>query len=106
VRRNSNNEPEGQMNVICVDWRRLANERIYLNSAYKTRMVGERVGEFIIFLKDSGFITTFSDVHLVGFSLGAQVAGYAGKYVRENRIAKVGRITGLDPAGKLMCKNY
>ena len=96
-RNEKQNEIENEMsnkNVICVDWRRQANERFYLNSAYNTRMVGERVGEFILFLKDSGFIDSFDSVHIVGFSLGAQVAGYAGKFVRMSRITKVGRITG------------
>ena len=44
--------------------------------------------------------TTFSssDFHIVGFSLGAQVAGKAGAVI--NGLGKsLARITGLDPAG-------
>ncbi len=87
-------EERSLTNVICVDWRRQASDRVYLNSAYNTRSVGERVGEFILFLKDNDFIQSFKNVHIIGFSLGAQVAGYAGKFVRASRITKVGRITG------------
>ena len=38
---------------------------------------------------------TLDDIHIVGFSLGAQVSGKAGETLN----GQVARITGLDPAG-------
>ncbi|ODN05759.1 Endothelial lipase [Orchesella cincta] len=88
-----------ETNVIVVDWKWLAGHHIYFNSAFNTRIVGERVGEFIVYLRKTKFIKTFKSVHLIGFSLGAHVAGYAAKHVKKVAKIRIDRITGLDPAG-------
>lgn len=82
------------MNVITVDWRRLASGPDYTRAASSTGPVGERVARFIEFLIAQG--TPSSAFHIVGFSLGAQVAGATGGSLRSARLP---RITGLDPAG-------
>lgn len=56
--------------------------------------VGKTVAKFIDFLhKESGIL--FEDIALIGFSMGAHVAGIAGKYVQTGRLSK---IYALDPA--------
>lgn len=40
-----------------------------------------------------------SSIHVIGHSLGAQIAGFAGKTFKKLTGKKFARITGLDPAG-------
>lgn len=51
------------------------------------------MAEFLEFLGSETQVS-FDDVHILGHSLGAHIAGYVGKYMSK----KLGRITGLDPA--------
>lgn len=39
------------------------------------------------------------NIHIVGHSLGAHMAGFCGKTFQELTGKKIGHITGLDPAG-------
>jgi len=110
------------VNIVSVDWGRLAGN-IGMNNAFprysksvkNVKVAGKRVGEMIIFLQRleleeiesstegvKDFLTPIldpQDVHIIGFSLGSMVAGKAGSYVYRKLNRKVGRITGLDPAG-------
>lgn len=79
------------MNVITVDWGNGAGFP-YSQAAANTRVVGAEVAQLIQLLKDQQDVSA-SNVHLIGHSLGAHVAGYAG-----TRIPRLVRITGLDPA--------
>lgn len=62
-----------------------------------TKPVGKLVSKLLNQLIQLGRLANLDQVHLVGFSLGAHVVGYAGKYLR----GRVARVTGLDPAGKI-----
>ncbi|CAM4741836.1 unnamed protein product [Rotaria magnacalcarata] len=80
------------VNVILVDWTK-ANGFPYEKATANVQVVGAEVALFInYFIKDHGSKAT--DFHIIGHSLGAQTAGYAGA-----RVPGLGRITGLDPAG-------
>lgn len=81
------------LNVICVDWETGADKIDYNQAAANTRVVGALVAQLIKALKETAG-SKAADMHLIGHSLGAHIAGYAGEMV-----PGMGRITGLDPAG-------
>uniref|UniRef100_A0A4W4G6N8 PLAT domain-containing protein n=1 Tax=Electrophorus electricus TaxID=8005 RepID=A0A4W4G6N8_ELEEL len=80
---------EKDANVIVVDWLNTAQNH-YALAAQSTQKVGQEVAHFIDWIE-----VCISKLHLIGYNLGAHVAGFAGSYANN----KVGRITGLDPAG-------
>lgn len=94
-------------NVILVDWSEGAKNQPsvdvlkgYLQAAGNTRLVGAQVAELIRFLisSESAPPDLAKKFYIVGFSLGAQAAGYAGSYLWNKAEMSLGRITGLDPA--------
>ena len=76
------------VNVIMVDWHVGGSRYIYSQSAANTRVVGREVGKLIEQLYSVTGAPN-SSMHIIGHSLGAQAAGYAG----EARPG-VGRISG------------
>ncbi|KAI5636393.1 lipase domain-containing protein [Phthorimaea operculella] len=84
-----------ECNVVCVDWEGGATMPNYLRAAANTRLVGKQLALLLLGLAEH-IDLRFEDVHLIGFSLGAHVAGFAGSELRN-----ISRITGLDPAGPL-----
>ncbi|XP_019670813.3 endothelial lipase isoform X2 [Felis catus] len=86
---------EKEANVVVVDWLPLAHQ-LYTDAVNNTRVVGHSVARMLDWLQEKDDFS-LGNVHLIGYSLGAHVAGYAGNFVK----GTVGRITGLDPAGPL-----
>ena len=87
-------------NVILVDWSQGA-QFPYGQAAGNTRVLGAQIAELIRFLisSSSGSPSRLLDrFYIIGFSLGAHVAGYAGSYLRAKKM-RLGRITGKDSAG-------
>ncbi|CAL1271044.1 unnamed protein product [Larinioides sclopetarius] len=79
-------------NVVTVDWRYGASQS-YPQAVANTRSLGLVVADFIDYLQRKYRIPP-SDIHIIGYNLGAHAAGYVG-----DQIPRIGRITGLDPAG-------
>ncbi|CAG0892716.1 unnamed protein product [Darwinula stevensoni] len=62
------------------------------------RIIGNRVNNACMFEKREAGIR-IEEVHVVGHSLGAHLASYIGSTLKDLGMGKLGRITGLDPAG-------
>lgn len=90
----------GSYNVMTVGWGPGAAPPDYPQAVSNTRMVARQLARLLQLLVHVKGLTLGS-VHLIGFSLGAQLAGYVSGEIGY----KVGRITGLDPAG-LMFQSY
>ncbi|XP_069837858.1 pancreatic lipase-related protein 2-like [Dendropsophus ebraccatus] len=80
------------VNCFSVDWQGGSKAR-YTQAVNNVRVVGAEIAYFITYLLDH-FKYPLSNIHLIGHSLGAHVAGEAGK-----RRPGIARISGLDPAG-------
>ncbi|KAK9875090.1 hypothetical protein WA026_005885 [Henosepilachna vigintioctopunctata] len=90
---------KGRYNVIGVDWSN-HSKRDYVSSSCSTRDIGKVITEFILTLI-GGDLRLLPNIHLIGHSLGAQVAAFAGKSMKSRTKRNIGRITGLDAAAPL-----
>ncbi|XP_015116438.1 uncharacterized protein LOC107040733 [Diachasma alloeum] len=82
---------KGSYNIIAVDWHRLAVAPCYPIAVHNVPHVGDCLAQLIERLRDNGA----TDIHAIGFSLGAHVPAFAANVLRPY---KMPRITGLDPA--------
>ena len=77
-----------ECNLICVDWETGALIPNYVRAAANTRLVGKQLSMLLDGLnKHLGL--PFNNIHVIGFSLGAHVAGFAGAELKN-----LSRITG------------
>ncbi|KAJ8959599.1 hypothetical protein NQ318_021784 [Aromia moschata] len=82
-------------NLILLDWSELSTFPWYVIAVRNVKYVGLRLKQFIEVFNESGEIP-IGNLHVIGFSLGAHIAGVAGKILGAD--LRIPRITGLDPA--------
>lgn len=81
----------GEYNLFYIDYSDLARGPCYIQAVHNIRHVGKCLGNLLNLIYETGA----KDVHLIGFSLGAQLANFAAIAIRPKKLP---RITGLDPA--------
>ncbi|KAH8355993.1 hypothetical protein KR200_006288, partial [Drosophila serrata] len=87
----------GDYNMIAVDWSR-GRSLEYATSVAGASGAGKKVAALVDFLV-TGYGMSLDSLEIVGFSLGAHVAGHTGKQLTTG---KAGKIVGLDPASPLI----
>lgn len=100
-------ERNENINVLVVDWGKLAKLPCYPSAVINTKQAGECTASFLTALHMRERIRAtdktairfqIKDIHVIGFSLGAHVAGFASNSVESAVGEKFLRITALDPA--------
>lgn len=83
----------GKFNVISVCWGKLAQVINYFRAAKDASEVGTVVGLLLSNLFNLDIVRS-EDIHIIGHSLGAHVAGMTGKVYSHITNEKVDRISG------------
>ncbi|XP_055633634.1 lipase member H-A-like [Toxorhynchites rutilus septentrionalis] len=86
-----------EFNVISLDYNPLAQEPCYHHAVRNLPTVANCTAHLLDYMISQEMFT-LSDIHVVGFSLGAQTSGMISNYLRSGKLK---RITGLDPAKPL-----
>ncbi|XP_053674095.1 pancreatic triacylglycerol lipase-like [Anopheles nili] len=90
---------QNKCNLLMADWSEVANIR-YLQARTLVQKIGLRIGQLLANFTEGAGIE-HGQVHVIGHSLGAHIAGKVGRYFD----GKLSRVTALDPAGPFFDKN-
>jgi pimeloyl-ACP methyl ester carboxylesterase len=80
----------GDYNLFFVDWSVLGPAPCYPSAVHNTRHVGICIAQLVERIRETGN----EDIHLIGFSLGAQVCNYIATRLKMDNYT-LPRITGL-----------
>nr|XP_034827329.1 inactive pancreatic lipase-related protein 1-like isoform X1 [Maniola hyperantus] len=88
-------------NIISVDYNPIVLDPCYFQAAHNTELAGMCTAQLVDNLVQK-YNFPLSDIHVIGFSLGGQVAGYINNHLKSGKLS---RITALDPALPLFVTN-
>lgn len=83
---------------IVIDWGG-GSSPPYNQASANIRLVGAVAAHMIHLIAEEFRFKNLDNVHMIGHSLGAHLSGYTGYYLQKDFGMKLGRITGMDPAG-------
>lgn len=78
--------------MVMVDWQKGAAGPSYPIAAANTQLIGRQLALLLADIVSLG--ADPASIHIIGFSLGAHVAGFAGRAVQQRGI-HIGRISGI-----------
>ncbi|KAH0948290.1 hypothetical protein HN011_011786 [Eciton burchellii] len=81
-------------NIIIVDYGSLVREPCLSQISWGPDFCSQCIAQLIKYLRDHPRGTTVENIHVLGYSVGAHIAGLIANYLPND---KLGRITGLDP---------
>ncbi|XP_044732218.1 inactive pancreatic lipase-related protein 1-like [Chrysoperla carnea] len=87
----------GHYNIIIVDYGTAVKEPCLSQMSWAPRFGSKCIAQLIMYLKRHPRGVQPEELHLIGYSVGAHIAGLVANYLDEETHGKLGRITGLDP---------
>lgn len=89
----------GGYNIIIVDWYEFSTGLYVLKVLRQLSYIGQFIARYMTIFIDTNY--SAKKIHFIGHSMGGQLAGLVARLVKQQTREKsrIGRITGLDPAG-------
>lgn len=78
----------GDYNVISLDYHPLAPEPCYVQAVHNLPVVAKCTAQLLDFMMEKQMFT-LDDLHIIGFSLGAQTAGMISNYVKTGKLRRI-----------------
>lgn len=77
-----------EYNVISIDYNPLAREPCYVQAVHNLPLVAKCTAQLLDFMMEKQLFT-LDDLHIIGFSLGAQTAGMISNYVKTGKLRRI-----------------